>query len=255
MPQDHLPSRAAGQILVKHWSNTGQIQAWRVGQPALHETTGAFGLTARQLVTVNDALSVPVAFATKGQKTPDVLRRIAGTLKYGFSSDDQVRSILAGDDVVADELQGLSAGTALAAALRPLGLVLVPQKQSAGEIKLCIMEVRKAASSWPVGWPPERPPRETLPELFTFLNVEIEDRPLPEALDAIGERLKAPLLFDHNSLARQRIDIAKLKVTLPHVRTYYQQILYRVLLQAKLKFDLRVDEAKKPFLWVSTQKQ
>ena len=225
------------------------------GREGLTEATGAFGLTARQLVAVNEALSVAVAFETKGQKSSDVLRRIAGTLKFGFSSDEAARHLMAGDDVVADELQGLSAGTAIAAVLRPLGLVLVPQRQVPGEMKLAVMEVRKASVSWPVGWPSERPPRETLPELFSFLNVEIEDRPLPEALEAIGGRLKAPLLIDHNSLARQRIDLTKVKVTLPAVRTYYQRILDRVLYQAKLKFDLRVDEAKKPFLWVSTLKQ
>jgi hypothetical protein len=152
---------------------------------------------------------------------------------------------------VADELQGLSAGTALAALLRPLGLVLLPQKQPDGQLKLWITDVRRAAVSWPVGWPSQKPPRETLPDLFTFLNVEIQDAPLSKSLEEISGRLKAPILFDHNGLARQKIDMSHVNVSLPPGRTYYQKIVERLLYQAKLKCELRVDEAKKPFLWVS----
>ena len=155
---------------------------------------------------------------------------------------------------MADELQGLSAGTALAAVLRPLGLVLVPQKQPDGQVKLWITDVRRVAVSWPVGWPSQKPPRETLPDLFTFLNVEIQDTPLAEWLEQISGRLKAPLLFDHNGMARQKIDVSRVNVSLPPGRTYYQKILDRLLYQAKLKCELRVDEAKKPFLWISPMK-
>ena len=34
----------------------------------------------------------------------------------------------------------------------------------------------------------------------------------------------------------------------------YSQALRRVLSQAKLKYELRVDEADKPFLWITTIK-
>lgn len=225
------------------------------GESGLFEKQGAFGLTARQLVAVHEALSRPVNESTKGQKSHAVLKRIAAGLSLPFATDDHARQVLAGEELVADELQGLSAGTALAAALRPLGLIMVPQKQPEGEIKLWITDVRRAQVSWPVGWPADKPPRETLPDLFTFLNVEIQDTPLAEALETIGGRLKAPILVDHNSLARQRIDLAQVKVSLPTGRTYYQKIIDRLLYQAKLKSELRVDEAKKPFLWVSTLKQ
>lgn len=225
------------------------------GEEGLHEQPGEFGLTAKQLVAVHDALAVPVTVRTRGQKTYDVLRQIAGAVSLGFVSEPQVRQVMGGEEVVLDELQGLSAGTALAAALRPLGLVLVPQKQAGGQLKLWIADVRQTPASWPVGWPPQKPPRETLPDLFTFLNVEIADTPLLEALEAVRERLKVPLLFDYNALARQRIDLAQVKVSLPSGRTYYQRILDRVLNQAKLKGELRLDEAGHPFFWISTLKQ
>jgi hypothetical protein len=86
------------------------------------------------------------------------------------------------------------------------------------------------------------------------LTVEIEQTPLAEAAVAISERVKAPLLIDHNGLAREKVDFAK-KVGFPRGSTYYGRALDRLLFQAKLKFDIRLDEADKPFLWITTLKQ
>jgi hypothetical protein len=225
------------------------------GEEGLHDKPGAFGLTAKELLSVSDALSGPVALKTKGEKPYDVLKQIAGGLKLGFATDDAVRRALATEELVADELEGLSSGTALATVLRPLGLVLVPQKQPGGEIRLRIADVRQVPASWPIGWPPQKSPRETLPELFNFVPNVVIDASLDEALEMIGERIKTPILLDHNGLARQRIILSQLRPVLPPGRTYYQKIIEKILYQAKLKMDLRVDEAGKGFLWVSPLKQ
>ena len=223
------------------------------GETRLNEQEVVFGMTPTQLVAVHDALKVPVAFATKGQRSFDVLKRISATLRLPFLADGEARQAMGGDDPVLDELQGLSAGTAIAAVLRPLGLVMVPQKQSGGEVRLWITDVRRSKESWPVGWPSESSPRETLPELFAFAkNVAIQDTPLDVALEAIGQRVKAPMLYDHNSLARQQIDPAAVHVTLDDGRTYYQRIIGRLLNQAGLTSELRVDDAGTPFLWISS---
>jgi len=220
------------------------------GESGLHERPGAFGLTATQLVKVHEALNVPVPFKTKGQRSYDAMKRIAGTLSLSFAADQSALDAMAGGDQVRDELQGLSAGTALAAILRPLGLVLVPQKQPGGQIKLLITDVRRSPESWPVGWPSEKPPRDTLPELFNFLEVEIQDQPLSTTLEAIQGRIKAPILYDHNSLALHNIDPEQVKVSLPAERTYYKRIIDRLANQAKLTSDLRVDEAGKALVWI-----
>ena len=222
------------------------------GQAGLSEGPAAFGLTPSELVAVHEALSAPVAFSTKGQRSFDAIKRIADGLALSFAADAAAIAKMAVDEPVRDELQGLSAGTAVAAILRPLGLAMVPQKQSAGEVKLRIMDTGRAPEFWPVGWPPEKPPREVLPELFKFLPVEIENEPLAKVLEIIGARIKAPILYDYNSLARRGIDPAKVNVSHPAKRTYYKRIIDRLVNQAKLKSDLRVDEAGKPFLWISS---
>ncbi len=225
------------------------------GEKRLQEREGAFGLTPTQLVGVHEALSSPITFETKGERAFDVLKRVAGGLSLSFLSDPAVRRAMAGDDLVADELQGLSSGTVIAAVLRPLGLVLVPQKESGGTIKLWITDVRSTRESWPVGWPPETKPIKTAPALFNYLNVEIEDTPLSEALEAIGGRIELRMLYDHNSLARHRIDPTEAKVSMPAGRTYYLRIIDRMLNQAQLNSELRVDEAGTPFMWISTIKR
>jgi hypothetical protein len=225
------------------------------GERRLQETESAFGLTPTQLVSVHKALSVPVTFSTKGQRAFDVLKQIASGLSLSFLTDPAAREVMTGEHAVVDELQGLTAGTVMVAVLRPLGLVLVPQKQADATIKLWITDVRSARESWPVGWPSEKPPREAAPQLFNFLNVEIQDQKLAGTLEIVGKRLEMPLLFDHNSLARQRIDPAQLAVSLPAERMYYLRIIDRLLNQAQLKSELRVDEAGTPFLWISTLKR
>ena len=225
------------------------------GEQRLHETEGAFGLTPTQLVAVHDALSRPIDFSTRGLRSFDAMKKIADGLSLSFMSDAAARRVMTGPETVADELQGLSAGTALVAILRPLGLVLVPRKESGGVIKLWITDVRNTRESWPVGWPSEQSPSKVAPKLFSFLNVAIDDTRLTEALEAVGGRIELPFLFDHNSLARQRIDLAEIKVSIPSGRIYYQNIIDRMLNQAKLNSELRVDEAGTPFLWISTIKR
>jgi hypothetical protein len=237
-------------------SDTAGINRWLT---ALIEGGGerggktAFGLSAEELVAIHAGLSLPVIFETKGLRSFDVLKKIAAGVGMPFTADAAAQQSLAADAPVLEELQGVSSGTAMAAILRPLGLVLVPAKQGK-EIKLQIVDVRQARESWPVGWPPEKSPREAMPELFTFLNVEIKDTALQAALEAIRGRLKAAILLDHNALARHRIDL-QTKVSLPSGRTYYKRIIDTLLNQAQLTSEVRVDEAGKAFLWIFTLKR
>lgn len=240
------------------FSDRAKIEQWfaKLKEGGIEGVTvkpAAFGLLPTQLVAVHEALAVPVAFSTKDQPPRDVAKRIADGLSLKFITDAAGQRALGSDEPVIDELQGLTSGTALAAVLRPLGLVMAPEK-AGSEIRLRIADSRAAREHWPIGWPPKGNPQQTLPDLFKMLPVEIAATPLSEALPAIQERLKAPVLLDHNSLARYEIDLAT-KVDLPKTTTYYDRILDRILFQAKLQYELRVDEAGRPLLWITTVRQ
>ena len=73
-------------------------------------------------------------------------------------------------------------------------------------------------------------------------------------MQAIGARLKVPLLLDHNALARYGIEPDKVNVSVPRGKTTHSLILQKILFQARLKSELRVDEAGTPFLWITSLK-
>ena len=225
------------------------------GIQSLTEPTGPFGLSAKRLIAVSEALAKPLAFSTKDQPCYNTAVKIAQGLTLKFQVDPVAKRLLKSDEVFADELQGLSSGTALAAVIRPLGLVLVPHREQGQEMHLRIVRSRDAKESWPVGWPPQHAPGKTLPDLFRSLNVEIDDTPLPDALAAIKQRVNVPFLFDYNAMARYQIEPTKTHVTLPRKKSFYNSIVRDLLRQAKLKHELRVDDAGKPFLWISSLKR
>ena len=213
----------------------------------------AFGLSTDQFIAIHTRLGTPISFSTKGQTPKAVVRAIAGDVPITIDPE----SLRAFDDewVVPEEMQGVSAGTVFAASIRPLGLVLVPTAVSEKDVRLVITDVRKAPQSWPVGWPPEKPERDIAPKLFEFFTFEAPGNPLQQALEAIAANLEMPLLYDHNGMARHEIDPAKAIIEFPESRSYYKKVLSRVLFQAKMKSDLRVDEAGQPFLWVAPLKK
>lgn len=227
----------------------------RGGEEELTTKTGAFGLLPRQLVEVNDTLAAKVRFSTADMRPREAIEKIADRVPWKLQIDKAADRALDTPETIKEDYIGLSSGTAMAAILRPLGLVLTLDRTERGEPYLRIADSRAAKEHWPIGWPTKKPPRETLPDLYKFINVEIKETPVAEALEAVRARLEVPLIVDQNSLARHSVDMATAKVTLPKANTFYSSILEKMLFQAKLKYELREDEAGQPFLWVTTLKQ
>lgn len=234
-----------------------QLGAWkealaRGGASGLDpKLKAAFGLSAEQFVAVHEHLGQTVVVSTQGKTPKEIVRAIAAKLPGGVTIDPDVIKVFDDTWTVPEELQGLSAGTMLAAAIRPLGLVLVPQAVSEKDVRLVITDVRKAPESWPVGWPPEEHEKNLAPKLYEFFTFEAPGNPVDEALAALGPKIELPFLFDHNGMAREKIDLHKSQVKMPEARSYYKRVLERVLFAAKMKCELRVDEAGTPFLWLA----
>ena len=181
--------------------------------------------------------------------------------------DNDARQLLSDASPVADELKGISSGTALAMILRPCGLVMRPEKPRGQAIafRIVVADADAFAQStlgktsgpdpnqknWPIGWEPEKSPGEVAPSLMETLNAEIAGYSLEEAFAAITPRLKVPLYIDHASLAAHHIDPAKVQVKLPARKVSYKRLLDRVLTQAHVGCTIRVDESGSPFLWVT----
>ena len=237
--------------------DVGRLAAWldelaRFGPADRREKKGAFGLSAAAYEHLREALSRPVAFATEGQTRTEVVRRIAQDLSVPLKADPASANVLSADKVQ-ENLMLLSSGTALACVLRPAGYCLVPRQQG-GQLVCDVVAAKPGLDIWPVGWEPGEARRDLLPALFEFHNINIQGVAADKALAAIAKRLEVPVLWDHNALARHGIDPTKAMVNHPRGKTTYSLALRKLLFQAGLKAELRVDEAGRPFLWITSVK-
>jgi hypothetical protein len=89
------------------------------------------------------------------------------------------------------------------------------------------------------------------PSLFQTRSAEIDGYSLDEALGAIGPLLKIPIYFDRASLKAHQIEPAKIQVKLVRTKSTYKRVIDRILSQAHLASEIRVDEAGMPFLWIT----
>ncbi|MBI84945.1 MAG: hypothetical protein CMJ81_17255 [Planctomycetaceae bacterium] len=235
----------------------GRIAQWleklrRGGEEELHARPAAFGLTEKSLLEVHNGLRRVLSEKTRGKSSARVLARISDRLDLKVVLDGTARRILGEDLPIGDELVGMSCGTAMAALLRPLGLILVPRAGRSREVALQVTVARNASESWPVGWPVERRIRDVIPQFFEFLKVEIDDQPLDQVIEVLAGRLEVPMLYDHQSLARAGVDPAERLVSVTRGRSYYKRILDKILVPSKLKSEVRVDELQQPFIWISS---
>jgi hypothetical protein len=216
------------------------------------EKKSAFGLTAKQLEQAQQDLGKPVGFTTRGLGRAEAIEKIGENLGLPLAGAGNLAAA-AGDDKIEEELSDLSRGAALACILRPMGYSMVP-RQIGGKVTYSVSKAKPGQEVWPIGWPPEKPLPEVLPEMFEFRSINVQNAYADKLLAGVTTQLKVPILLDHNALARHNIDPAKAAVSFPQARTTWATALRRLLSQAGLRYEIRVDEAGKPFLWVSTMK-
>jgi hypothetical protein len=234
------------------------VRAWKErlqagGQEEIQEDKGAFGLTEKQFTDMLDQLKGTITFDTKGETTQTVLKKISREIRLEIVDESKTGDVLKSQEPVLDELHGIAYGTALAAVLRPLGCVYAPERKLGGNTRL-VIRASGGEKNWPVGWEVRLSPVKVAPDYFKTTNAEITDFVLSDALNAIQKRINLPLLYDHNNILRQRVEMDKIKVTCKKGRRGYSNILDEILYQAKLKGELRLDEADQPFLWITTLK-
>ena len=224
-----------------------------------------FGLTGKELRAVLTDLAQPINFETKRQAPRAIVDRLQSKLSFKFGFDTEAERALREAPPVIDEFKDVAAGTAVAIVLRNCGLIFRPEKlrgqpisfhvtaagaDAIGERTLGKMS-GKEMQYWPIGWDSGKPPGEIAPALFESRNSEIDGYSLEEALAAIGPRLKMPMFYDRAALAAYKIEPVKIQVKLARTRISYKRVIDRIVAQARLGCEVRVDEAGMPFLWIT----
>jgi hypothetical protein len=224
-----------------------------------------FGLTEKELTAVLSDLSQPIDFETKGITPQAFIDRLQTKLSLKPSIDSGASEAMRAAIPAVDELRGVAAGTAFAIMLRNAGMVMRPEKKRGQPVVYRVVAAGPDVIGqrtlghmtgedmpyWPIGWESDRTPGELAPSLFQSRNAEIDGYSLEEALGAIGPLLKTPMFLDRAALKLYQIDPAKLQVKLAPTRTTYKRVVDRIISQAHLGSQVRVDEAGMPFLWIT----
>lgn len=221
------------------------------GASAVTVPRGKYGLTEAEFTDLFTRLQAPLPKLPAGATLADAIAAAKQAARISIEADSSVREVLKTKAVAANSTAGLTSGTALSAILRPEGLAIAGDRAG-----LRVVAARDAKDPWPVGYEPEGTPTQTAPGLMEFLTVEVEGYTFAEALEAIGPRVKwkerpLPIVWDYFAMRRDAIDPATAEVRFPRRRTFYKSLLDKLASQARLKLDLRVDEAGTPFLWLT----
>lgn len=217
----------------------------------------AFGLTSEQLVQVHESLAGEVDISTLDKPVSDVVGHIFKKVDLELVLTSASRDVMRNDGRIKEELKGLSYGTALAAILRPWGKVLNVERKPGKAPRFAIANYNEVSEFWPVGWPNDKRTSEVHPKLMERQPIEIRNYSLSAVLDALQKRTEIPFLYDRNSIAKAGVDIAGTRVTIVKKQVAYKVAIQDLLSQTRprLRAELRIDEAEKPFLWISTASQ
>jgi hypothetical protein len=220
-------------------------------QESFGEDRGRFELTEEQFRRVHADLSRVIRFSTAGKTPADLLDQLEHKFNVSVVRDATAREALRQAKPLEAELRNMSAGTALAIALRQEGLVLRPEKPVGEPLRMVIERQRPKRDAWPVGWKSEGSPRLLAPKMFEFLTIEIDGFTLSKAVEALQPRLAVTVVYDERILAERKIQPDEIQVKLPAGKTYLKRAVDRLLSQARLAGELRVDEQGRPFYWIT----
>jgi hypothetical protein len=218
----------------------------------------AFGLTAKQLIAVHDRLGVKVESTTVGQNAGDLANLLLKKSGYEVSMESPIKLLLSNAKSTVDvELEGFSTGTALALALRQVGLVFEPARPQGKDVRLLVRVADEKVKNWPVGWPISDSRKKIVPKLFVKVPVQIQEVSIDQVLEQVESRVAIPFVYDLAKMSANEIDMEATKVNFlrPGKKSSYEMLIDKVLNQVKpkLKSEIRIDEVGKPFLWITTR--
>ncbi|HQX48768.1 MAG TPA: hypothetical protein PLY87_22760 [Planctomycetaceae bacterium] len=228
----------------------------RYGANGPPNASPTWGLTDEQFKEVTQLLAQPVRNAVELQSPVLAIESIGLPDNMRLKFTDAARGLAISKRPVSApdslELQTVSRGTAIAIVLAQYGLGFRPKCVAPGRYDLEIDRGNEASNLWPVGWKPEQSFSEILPAYFKAIPLDVEDVETGKLIGAVAEKLQLPFFSAAYALDEKGLHIDTLKYTRKDARISPARLLTAVGDKLDLGFDVRVDEAGKMFLWVTT---
>jgi len=211
-----------------------------------------WGLTKSRFGSVFAALSSQVTKEVQGESLTSAVGKLGLPAKYPVRYSVAAKSAMDGKTfTVRKMVKGHSAGTALALVLRDHGLGFRPLRTPRGSIEIVIDPLRDAPDAWPVGWKLKESRVKTAPKLFQLIPVELDKVKMTDVFHAITVKTGVPIHVDYHAIEAKGIDVDKLVVSYPARKASWSLLLRGITARRKLTRVLRIDEAGKPFVWIT----
>ena len=220
------------------------------------DSSPTWGLTDDQFKGVVQLLAAPVENPVELQSSILAIESIglSGNMKMKFTDAAREQALGKKPDAAPDtiELKGFTKGSAIAIVLAQYGLGFRPRYVAPGHFDIEIDRGNESSNMWPVGWKPEQSFSEILPAYFRAIPLDVEDVNIDALVGAISEKMAVQYFSSAYALRAKGLDINAIKYTRKNDRISPARLLTAIGDKMDLGFDVRVDEAGKLFLWVTT---
>ena len=219
-----------------------------------------WGLSRDQFEALFHALAAPVELEVAGLSLDEAVRALQLPEPYAFRMSVSAGKTLAAPGLKQRpgrlQLRGFSQGTALAMLLSQYGLGFHPNRTPSGKLELLGVRAEDGQQLWPVGWdaPEGTYPATIAPKLFQQTQVELKDQKLIDVLEAIADKTGTPVRVDFAAIAARGLDLDSVVVSASGQHMTWTRLLTNITSPSFLTPKIRTDEAKKPFVWITSIK-
>jgi hypothetical protein len=222
----------------------------REGVPKPDPSQPLWGLSETQFDRLQERLREPSQFELDQLPLRTFLQQLARRTGMPVKTTRQVQR--AAHTIRLTARTGrVSLGAATAYALGQVGLAFEPRADADGSLSLLVLTREESARPWPIGLKPEGMRGRIAPQLLKFIELKTVNSSLDQIIGAIRQNLELDVLVDLAAMRAAGIDPGALRSSAKLPRSTWSSAIRRVLHPLGLVYELRIDEANRPFLWVT----
>jgi hypothetical protein len=220
------------------------------------DSSPTWGLTDAQFKEVTQLLGVPVENPVELQSSILAVESVGlpANMRMKFTEAARQQALAQRPESAPESiaLQGFAKGSAIAIVLAQYGLGFRPRYVAPGQYDMEIDRGNESNNLWPIGWKPEQSFSEILPTYFRAIPFDVEDVEVSALVGAISSKIGVAHFSSAYALTAKGLNIDTLKYTRKDDRISPARLLTAVGDKMDLGFDVRVDEAGRMFLWITT---